>query len=274
MRLSIWLSLTVVAALVITGAARAGVGGVLHHFNMSGNIFPVAAGVYRDDAYVFGTFFTGNGGELRRYTSAGSLINSFPLAGAVAPLDPGPSPRGSNYITVLDAGTALRTYETATGSFISSVAVPTSSGYAYVPGGEYIYLAASPYVHRYTTAGSHISSFNVGDDAGTLAATPYFDSLAAEYVIVLPASRGVHPALVYTGDGSFVSSFTFSGPYPDMDYRLGASVGEGYPSSAGPTLWLTLQTDFIWRSAYEIDLGNGRIAVAPASLGRIKALFK
>jgi hypothetical protein len=174
----------------------------------------------------------------------------------------------------LDGGTLLRAYHVASGSLLGSVPVPAADGVAYDATSGYYYGSANNYIYRITTAGSLVGSFDGGPDAGTLAATRSSAGLSGDYVIVNPKAQGIHPTRVFTGGGSFVASFTFSGPYPTMDLRYGAVAGDGYPPSFGTTLWLVLRTDFIWRSAYQIDLGNGGPAVAPASLGAVKALFR
>ena len=249
-------------------------GDVISHFSLSGNIYPVGAAMYRDATYAYGVYDAGPGGELWRYTPAGTFLSSFTLPGATGPVDADYCHLGSGYMVVLDGGTQLMAYHVATGSLLGSFPVPAADGVAYDATSGYYYGSADNYIYRITTAGSLVGSFSGGPDAGTLAASPRFAGLNGEYVIVNPKARGVHPTRVYTGSGSLVASFTFSGPYPTMDERYGAVVGDGYPPSFGTTMWLVLRTDFIWRSAYQIDLGNANPAVAPASLGAVKALFR
>jgi hypothetical protein len=263
------------AAALAGAAAFAVPGDVISHFSLSGNIYPVGAAMYRDATYAYGIYDAGPGGQLRRFTPAGSLLASFILPGATRPLDAGACHLGAGYMIVLDGGTRLLAYHVATGSLLGSLPVPaTADGLTYGRTSGYYYGSANNYIYRITTAGSLIGSFSGGPDAGTLAATGRFAGQAGEYVIVNPKARGVHPTRVYTGAGSFVSSFTFSGPFPTMDLRYGAVAGDGFPSSHGTTMWLVLRTDFIWRSAYQIDLGNAGAAVVPASLGAVKALFR
>jgi hypothetical protein len=268
----------IVAILISAGLAASASfavpGDVISHFTLSGNIYPVGAAMYRDATYAYGVYDAGPGGQLWRYTPAGSFLSSFALPGATRPMDAGDCHLGAGYVMVLDNGTLLRAYHVATGSLLGSLPVPAADGVTYDSTSRYYYGSANNYIYRITTAGSLVGSFSGGPDAGTLAATPRFAGQAGNYVIVNPKARGIHPTRVYTGAGSFVASFTFSGPYPTMDLRYGAIAGAGYPASKGTTLWLVLRTDFIWRSAYQIDLGNGGAAVEPASLGAVKALFR
>jgi len=256
-------------------AAWAAPGDVISHFSLSGNIYPVGAATYRDASYAYGVYDAGPGGELWRYTPTGGFLSSFALPGATRPVDADYCHLGTGYMIVLDGGTRLAAYHVATGSLLGSFPLPAAGdGVAYGATSGYYYGSADNYIYRIDTTGSLVGSFSGGPDAGTLAATGRFAGLAGEYVIVNPKAQGVHPTRVYTGAGSFVGSFTFSGPYPTMDLRYGAVAGPGEPSTFGTTLWLVLRTDFIWRSAYQIDLGNAGEAVVPASLGAVKALFR
>ncbi len=266
---------TIISVGLAAAAAFAAPGDVISHFSLSGNIYPVAAAMYRDATYAYGVYDAGPGGELWRYTPAGSFVSSFALPGANRPVDADGCHLGSGYFVLLDGGTRLAAYHVATGLFLGSFPLPTTAdGVAYGAASGYYYGSADNYIYRINTAGSLVGSFNGGPDAGTLAASSRFNGQAGDYVIVNPKAQGVQPTRVFTGAGSFVASFTFSGPYPSMDLRYGAVAGDGYPASYGTTLWLVLRTDFIWRSAYQIDLGNGGAEVAPASLGAVKALFR
>jgi hypothetical protein len=262
-------------AALAAAAALAAPGDVISHFSLSGNIYPVGAAMYRDATYAYGIYDAGPGGEIWRHTPAGSFLSSFTLPGATEPVDASPCHLGAGYLMVLDEGTTLRAYHVASGSLLGSVPIPMASadGLAYGASGYY-YGSYNNYIYRSTTDGSIVSSFSGGSDAGTLAAADRFAGLAGDYVIVNPKSQGIHPTRVYTGAGSFVASFTFSGPYPSMDYRYGAVAGQGYPASFGTTMWVVLREDFIVRKAYQIDLGNAAAAIAPASLGSVKALFR
>lgn len=263
------------ALAALTSAAVAVPGDVISHFSLSGNIYPVAAAMYRDATYAYGVYDAGPGGELWRYTPAGTFVSSFTLPGATGPVDADHCHLGSGYMVVLDGGTRISAYDVGTGSLLGSFALPAAGdGVAYSAASGYYYGSAFNTIFRITTEGSLVSSFGGGPDAGTLAATDRFAGASGEYVIVNPKAQGVNPTRVYTGAGSFVASFTFSGPYPTMDLRYGAVAGDGYPPSVGTTMWLVLRTDFIWRSAYQIDLGNASPAVTPASLGAVKALFR
>jgi len=267
----------VLVVLVGAAAAVADAGSVIHSFYLSGNVTPVGSSVYRDAAgtYVYGVFYTGSGAQLRTYSAYGTLYGSLPLAGSTGnPIDAGDSLLGTSYIGVLDGGAWLRTYELATGSLVASALFPTSKGYDCDRTAGYAYFSRDNNVYQYNAAGSMVHSFSGGSDAGTLAFARYYNGLPGNYVVVMPSAMGNHPCGVFTAAGSAVGTFTFSGPYPNMVIRGGESCGAGAPTSYGDTLWVMVAPEFMYRRAFQVDLGNGGIAVVPVSLGAIRAIYR
>lgn len=238
-------------------AAFGGVGSVISSFPWS-----EARNIYRDGNYVYSV---AGANTLRRYTVGGSLLGTVTLSRLTTPGDADHSPSGPGYFAVIERSSVIFEYVVSSGSFVQSfAAAPGTLGGGYFPGATYVYIHVSPYVFRFTTAGSLVGSFLVSYSAGPLAATNRFNDVAGDYVIV--GSRIALSASVYTGTGSFVRSFVI----PAVTY--GCVCGAGAPSARGTTYWCNLRmgTDF---AAYQIDLGN-TTAVAPASLGRVKALFR
>lgn len=269
--------LLLAGAMLAATAAWAGLGSVIYSFSLSGNVTPVGAAMYRNAAgtYLYGVFYTGSGGQLRTYSAFGTLYGSLPLAGSSGtPLDAGDSPLGTNYISILEGGIWLRTYELATGSMVASAAVPTSKGYACDRTTGYTYFSRSNVIYQYTSSGSLVASFPGGSDAGTLAFARSYNQLAGEYILVMPSARGDYPCGVFTAAGAAVGTFSFSGPYPNMDIRGGSSCGAGSPPDYGETLWVEVTPEFMLRMAFQVDLGNAGSAVIPGSLGNIKALYR
>jgi len=244
-------------ALFIAAPAFGGVGSVISSFPWSG-----ARNIYRDANYVYSV---AGANTLRRYTVGGSLLGTVTLSRLTTPGDADHSPSGPGYFAVIERSSVILEYLVSNGSFVRSIAAgPGTLGGGYFPGGTYVYIHTGTYVYRLTTAGSLVSSFLVSYSAGPLAATNRFNDLAGDYVIV--GSRIALSARVFTGTGSFVRSFVM----PAVTY--GCVCGRGAPSARGTTYWcnLRLGTNYY---AYQIDLGN-TTAVAPASVGRIKALFR
>ncbi|HUV87473.1 MAG TPA: hypothetical protein VMX79_10215 [bacterium] len=254
------LAITTAAALGALAAVCAWgeVGSVISSFP-----WPGARNVYRGADYAYSV---ASPNTLRAYTVNGSLVNSVNLAGLTDAGDADHSVLGGGYLAVLDGANMLRDYVVSTGSLARSVAVPDKIGYGYIPGGAYMYVAAGAYVHRYTTAGSLVSSFRIlGPYIGGIAATRTFEGRSGEYVVVAVWAYDSDVGMVYTATGSTVATFSIPGT------THGCVCGPGYPASFGTTFWCN--SDVGGRRAYQLDLGNGT-AVAPVSLGRIRALFR
>ena len=247
------------AAAALGGAAvsaGAAVGDVLSSFAWAD-----ARNAYRDAGYVY---CVAGVNTLRTYTVGGSLVHTVALSGLTDAGDADHSPTGAGYFAVIERSSVIFEYRLATGSFVRSiVAIPGTLGGGYFPGSPYLYVHINPYVVRLTTAGSFVSSFLVSYSAGPIAATNRFNGRAGDYVVVGGRTSG--STRVYTGTGSAVTTFNVPGP------TLGCVCGPGYPSAA-TTYWCNIGVGAN-RYAFQFDLGNAT-AVAPASAGRIKALYR
>jgi hypothetical protein len=252
------LSLIAAAATLLAAAPALGaVGDVISSFP-----WPSARNAYRDASYVYCVVGTNT---LRRYTVGGSLAGTVALRGLTAAADADHCVAGAGRMTVLGGGNRIFEYRISNGSLIRSFAAsPSTTGYGYSPGRAYYFVHSGADVYRYTKAGSLVSSFTVSYSAGPIAVADRFRNRAGNYVIV--GSRLGFHATVYTGSGSRVTSFVL----PAVTY--GCVCGPGAPSTYGTTYWCNLRmgTGFY---AYQIDLGNAT-AVAPTSVGRIKALYR
>jgi hypothetical protein len=237
--------------------AFAGVGDVVSSF-----AWPGALNAYRDASYVY---CVAGVNTLRTYTVSGSLTGTVPLAGLTSAGDADHSPSGPGYFAVIERSSVIYEYLVSSGSFVRSITGgPNTVGGGYFPGSSYVYIHVRPYVYRFTTAGSLVGSFLVSYSAGPIAATDRFNARAGDYVIVGAQTAG--NTMVYTGAGSVVTTFTVPGG------TYGCVCGPGYPPSYGTTYWCNLAVGSS-RYAYQIELGNGT-AVAPASVGKIKALYR
>lgn len=234
-------------------------------------------GIYRDAGYVYAVVgdYTVNFNRFYRYTPLGSLAGSGGVvAGPYCSYgDADHSTLGAGYFAAIYAENSVRDINLATGSVVSSWSpLADMYGYAYIPGGAYKYvLVKGGTVYRFKVAGSLVSSFTVGWGK-SLAASDRFAGRSGEFVVVA-ADRAAN---VYSGDGSLIRTFVVPEvPYLCLKYDT-AVCGVGYPAECNTTLWAHLtdrmppwDRDFV----YQISLGNG-VAVAPASVGKIKALFR
>lgn len=258
MRGTVLRAVAAAAALLVAAPALGAVGDVISSFP-----WPGARNVYRDASYVYCVVDTNT---LRRYTVGGSLVGTVTLNGLTAADDADHCVAGAGRMTVIGGGNNLFDYWVSSGSLIRTYAAPPSTtGYGYAPGRAYYFVHSGADVGRYTKAGSLVSSFTVSYSAGPIAVADRFRNRAGNYVVV--GSKLGFSATVYTGTGSRVTSFVL----PAVTY--GCVCGPGAPATHGTTYWCNLRrgTDFY---AYQIDLGNTNAAVAPASMGRLKALFR
>lgn len=259
----------VIMIVVFAVAAHAGVGSVISSFYLG---YDLHSGIYRDRNYVYNVLYRIDASVIviTKRMASGSNVGIVCSLSRGSYADADHSPLGEGYFSLTASGTpdVIHDRDSATGSIVASWSPRDDiSAYAYVPGGHYKYVGDGERVFRYTTAGTFVSSFRAGHY--TLAATDCFCGASGEYVV----AAGHDLITVYRDGGAFVCSFTAP---PGME-NYGACCGPGYPDECGTTLWCIYFRDF-WPYyydpyAYQISLGNG-VAVAPTSVGKIKALFR
>jgi hypothetical protein len=254
-----FISITVAAAICAAAVpASAGVGDVISSFKMDG-----ARNIYRDGNYVYCVVGTNT---LRRYTVSGSLVGTVALAGLTDAGDADHSPLGPGYLAVIEGSNRIYEYRIANGSLVRSMAAgPSTVGYAYFPGGAYFYTHTGASVYRYTTAGSLVNTFAVPYAATEIAATDRFNDKGGEYVVV--ATRSLGRTYVYTGVGAIVTTFNV------VVAPAGCVCGPGTPYTPKTTYWCNVPVGAN-RFAYQFDLGNKNVGLAPTSLGKIRALYR
>lgn len=263
------------AALAVAALAAYGeVGSVISSFRVDVYYPPeMTVGVYRGADYVYiVTYDYGENFYLIAYTPDGTKagwtgLGYLPFGPGILPTGADHSVFGTGYVSIpFDTFGYLLTYSTSTGFLVESIErEPYFDEYAFIPGGRCIYVGLNHVVYRMTRAWSIVNSFAV---EGILhAATEDFNGGHGQYIIVEGGYGSTAAAYIYTGAGSLVSTFPVM--YSDKD----AACGPGYPPSYGTTYWRFIKTasDHGW--CYQIDLG-GATAVAPSSLGKVKALFR
>jgi hypothetical protein len=139
------------------------------------------------------------------------------------------------------------------------------TGYAYNPelGIRYV---GDEYgrVHRYDSNGSFLGSFLTAGPIG-LAAASDFAGYHGEYIIVTKS----HYWYVYNAMGVEVDRVEFP-----IAGGLGESAcGPGNPAEYGTTLWCMGIAGDLNDYVFQISMHNAT-AVTPASVGRIKALYR
>ena len=242
---------------------------IVSSFRVSGTTEPRARGIFTGGfaGYVYGIFYAGPGSHsLAAFTKAGSLLATYPMAGGVMLGDADHAPEGyPGCFAVVDEGAHdLKAY-TTTGSFHGVIRTLPGDVVAYACGGhviDYLYLGTQDgKVFRYTPAWSFLNSFWTGVPTADLAAGQGYDGRWGNWVVLGPSQPPADLAAYQGESGWFYASFALPG---------NASRGAVYRAAA--TVWCLRDLGAeIW--AYEIYTGP-LMAVAPASLGRIKALYR
>jgi len=260
-------ALAAAATLMVAGYAAADYPSILSSFRISGVTPPYARGIYTySSSSLGGIFYEGPGRHsFRIFTATGSLTATYPMAGGVMLGDADRPPVGySGYLAVVDEGShELKAY-TMTGSFHSVIRTLSSDVVAYAGGGytkDYLYLGTNNgVVFCYTPSWSLLNSYSTGVAVADLAAGYGYGHSWGDYLDV-GSRRAGDPIRVYLGPaGVMAASFTLPG------IRSCGAV------RSGQSYWCLrdLGTE-IW--AYHVAI-SGLMEVHPASLGRVKALFK
>ncbi|MEE9457744.1 MAG: hypothetical protein V3W11_11410 [bacterium] len=259
---------------LVAACSWAGPGSVISSFKITETGDP-PFGAYRDADYVYVIHMAPLWYQTMKYTPTGSYAGYSEFWGCrYVPEDPDHSYLGSSYISVaVEAG--VITYPKSGGSSVrwDHRELVDTLGYAHRPGSPYYFVGVWPEsrdydynIYCFNTAGSLISSF-VPDYGAKLAATDMFGGVPGEYLI----TYGGLTCAVYEPAGSLVATFNQEAAYS----LYGGTAGPGYPTSYGTTLWALAIKGYQNNVVYQIDLGNEVIpTVAPASLGKVKALFR
>ncbi len=259
-------ALTAAVAFIAT-AALADYPSIISSFRMSGTTPPYARGIYTySSSSLGGIFYEGPGRHsFRIFTLAGSLTATYPMAGGVMLGDADRPPEGyRGYLAVVDEGSRELKAYSMTGSFYRVIRKLPSGVVAYARGGytkDYLYLATNTgVVFCYTPSWSLLNSYSTGVAVADLAAGYGYRHSWGDYLDVGSRQAG-DPIRVYLGPaGVMVASFALPG------IRSCGAV------RSGQTYWCLrdLGTE-IW--SYRVAI-SGLMEVQPASLGRIKALYK
>jgi hypothetical protein len=262
--------ITYVAAVTLVAACstQAAVGSVISSFRMTGPGSPEATGIYRDWTYVYGILYSTGPDYLATYAPNGSLVSSAALPRARAPRDADHSTLGSGYLDVFDFDMKmLMTYKT-NAEFVKAKPLPSdTTAYAYIPGSTKYFVARDQMIFRYTLNDVLVNKFYVGGDLRGLAATPVYNGKDGEYVVIGRSGAGGY-SYVYTGAGSLVDSFVVPG-----SGTYGSVVGRAEPRTLQRSYWCVQQIGTS-RWAHQVEIGGTAPAVVPASMGKVKAIYR
>ena len=215
--------------------------------------------------------------HVRRFTTAGSLLSTFLLETAEPMYGADATHLGSGYMGICGGGANFKVVDLRTGYIVHSF--PTRSEYVdfFYDGNDYYFKAfgTAGDFDRYSTTGVYrgkvfYGGYPLNSWFGGAGYSRRFGGAAGSYVIVDLWSRAVTFAITHPG-GSFVTAWHS----PAYASGFGSSCGPGAPSSYGPTFWAIYERPNERNGwLYQIDIGGAIPAVEPASLGKIKAIYR
>jgi hypothetical protein len=283
--------LTLVLAIAAPFAADGTVGSVISSFRlgMSGKP-PVTLGVYRDATYVYTICYHPEVKLIWCYTTAGSLVRSaFMDPVTRPPTDTDRCHLGTGYLSLTTWWPQpyyLYFADTASGSIAGSFPI-SPPGYedptVVTWDGTRYYVArlrffGRPEFARYTATGGYAGTWT---PQGWPSDVMYVTGIAfgehacnnsGSYLI----ARGINGAsqprtmIFNISSGSLIASWSL-----DRGYTKGMVYGpSSQPAVYGGALWLNLD-DGLWSWAYQVDIdARNATTVLPASVGRIKAIYR
>jgi hypothetical protein len=260
-------ALAAAVALFFVSAAFSQPPSIISSFRLTGATPPGPRGIHLYGTSIFVISYNRpNENYLYQYSWQGSFISSFILPGARALGDadrlPGTYP--SYYFAVVDTGANdVKIYTTAA-SLVGTFFPPPPGTVAIGVGGHVVdlvyYADAGGVIYLYSPQGSFIRSFATGVATGDLTASGGY-AYRWGYFVQLSPRGAPGPIYSYTEGGSLFGSFILPGTR-----NCGAMVLQ--PSNyycirqVSTELWI-----------YSVYLGTG-MPVEPASLGKVKALYK
>jgi hypothetical protein len=282
--------IVIALALAAAGGAWAALGSVISSFPLDYPVGYSHIGIYVENGYVY---FVGDNGLSYpnricctvKYTTAGSYVGSGPLDirpdfPSIGPYAGETSHLGAGYMYIM--GEVHNGYNISGVFDLSNglrVSGPMLNFYHSGAGdiawdGQYYYLHHSdpPGVFYRTSVGGAESSFVVPgfpiSHPKGLAYTNAVAGVGGRYLVCGPSYEGTIGCYIDLATNSVMGTFA-------LNCRGSATVAPGYPPSYGPTLWIEgYRQGELWH-CYQIDLGNsGVVNITPASLGRIKAVYR
>jgi len=258
------------------------VGSIIHSFVISTTSTFNTYGVHRDASYVYAVMYPSSGNNVltRRDPTNGSVLASFPVAARFVPRGEDHAHLGAGYLSIADATSNLcRIINTSNGSQILSFPV-SATGYAMnvMWDGQYYY--ANGYsnrglLYRYTTTGASAGTWTASgwpssmSSMGGCGYATVADGAPGRFMVADAFTSNNPMCIINMATGSLVKTWSTW-----ASNGQGVVVGPGLPSSWGQTAWATWYNfSGTYKMGLQIDIG-GATAVAPASIGKVKAIYR
>ncbi len=272
------------AALAASACASWALGTVISSFKLSEQSEPYATGIYAGPSYICVIFYSSGQDYIYRYTRDGSFIAAYPINGTNWPTGGDASHLGAGYVSLVDQSlNRVFLFSSSGGTPVASFAVSSPSGGALADlmwTGTYYEVTGitnTGRFNRYNSGGAFMGQVTYGGWPGAMTGTggvayaPVANGRTGSYLVASPRSNGQPNCILnISGSGSFVASYTLP-----QQYGTGACVGEstspGYWGDADWLVWVVPSA--IW--CLQVDIGGrDTTAVTPASLGKVKAIYR
>lgn len=257
-----------------------GVGSLISSFYMTGSSGTYALGIWRDSSYVYGIIYSASTDYLRSFTTAGSAAGSVALRGTATPRGAGDCHLGGGYVAVTDAtNNRVYMFNKGTGSAVTSFSTTAANQeWSVMWSGTYYYTCRSynpnsRLYYRYTSTGGSAGTWTASGYPFSycrgIGYTNIANSATGSYMVAGEAATTDRHAIINIANGSLVRSWS-SGR---GGVTNGADCGTGAPTSHGTTYWVNC---YVGGSlyAFQWDIDGSASSVEPASLGKVKALYR
>jgi len=274
-----YLFLALVVVALFTASAWGGPGSVISSFVAAAESEHVNAwAAYRDRAKPAEIYVLCEPpAHVRRFSTAGSLLSTFLLETAQPMYGADSTHLGSGYMGICGGEKDFKVLDLRTGKTISSFFTRGAYVDFFYDGNDYYFkpFGMGGYFDRYSTNGVYKGSvfypgYPLNSWFGGAGYSRRVAGAAGSYIIVDLWSRAVTFALTHPA-GSFVTAWHS----PADAAGFGSSCGPGAPGSYGPTFWAIYERPNERNGwLYQIDIGGAIPAVEPASLGKIKTIYR
>ncbi len=273
---------TVAALLSIAAAGWGSMGSIISSFRVSGYAEPYSLGIYAGPGFVSAIMNGSSQDYLYRYNKAGSLVATFPINGTGAPRGGDKSHLGGGYLSLVDATSSRLFLIRSNGVVVSSFPVTAGGGGTLANvmwTGTYYEVAgfsSRGVFNRYRQGGASAGSVSYNGwpaamtSTGAVAYSRWANGRSGSYLIASSRSQAEPSCILnISGSGSLVATFTM----PPIA-AAGGCCGPASVSSFGTTYWVNWGTssDIVF---YEVDIvGRNTTTLMPASLGKVKAIYR
>jgi hypothetical protein len=270
--------LLIACGVLAAGVAAAEVGSIIGSFQMNAfsGTYRWCFGADRDETFVYAVdydIFTGDDYLIARDTS-GNLARLVPISGVGGWWKSygDRSHLGAGYMAVADFGDMLTINKTS-GSIVSSFRA--AQGDSFFWDGSYYYCSRHGYAgvfDRFTSTGSAAGAWTASGWPAAMTGisgcgySSYACGAGGRYLVATAQLSSEPSCIIDINTGSLLATWA-------LNYIEGAVCGPAHPRSYGESYWvIKIIVDSFY--AVQVDINGRHVGVVPASVGKIKALYR